>query len=181
MTARFVFLDIETTGLDPDRHELLEIGAVMTDENFQPVPTDALMNCFVLPKTSLSQWDPWALEQHAKSGLLLSCIKAGTSGRDAVQKLVDFLSLRASKDMYLAGSSLHFDIDFLNRYPQFGVILSQISHRRLDLSSFRLMDKLSGLNRIPKPPKGVAHRTLEDCWFDIDQARTILAGAALSG
>ncbi len=35
-THRLAFIDIETTGLDPDRHEIIEIGCVLMDQVWHP-------------------------------------------------------------------------------------------------------------------------------------------------
>lgn len=52
MVGRYVSIDIETTGLDPITHNVLEFGAVIDDLNFQDdldsLPT---FHCYVLPPT----------------------------------------------------------------------------------------------------------------------------------
>src|SRR5262249_20650570 len=72
-----VWMDLEMTGLDPERHTILEIATLITDNALEIVaegPVFAIQH----PKAVLDTMDEWSREHHAASGLtqraLASCV-----------------------------------------------------------------------------------------------------------
>ena len=66
---KYVSIDIETTGLDPTKCQVLEIGAIIDD--FE-TPVEALPRFRALIKHKEIHGEPYAMFMHAKSGLLES-------------------------------------------------------------------------------------------------------------
>lgn len=65
--TRYISLDIETTGLDPHQHNILEFGAVLDDLSVQ-APLDELprFHAYVLPPSDVGYTgDPYALQMNA--------------------------------------------------------------------------------------------------------------------
>ncbi|MHC4121626.1 MAG: 3'-5' exonuclease [Planctomycetota bacterium] len=61
MNSKFVSVDIETTGLDPETCQTIEIGAVIADWNDPEAPTSEF-HCYVLHPQY--KGDPYALSMH---------------------------------------------------------------------------------------------------------------------
>ncbi len=67
-----IWLDLEMTGLEPEKHVILEIGCAVTDGNLNMVaegPVFAIKH----PNSILDHMDPWSQDQHGKSGLTERC------------------------------------------------------------------------------------------------------------
>lgn len=172
LSRKFLFIDIETTGLDPERHEMLELGAVLTDDKFNEL---ARFHTYIRTESALHEWDPWSVEQHIKSGLVLRSMK-GLCASDAVIELGTWAEKAGcDKETQLAGSSIQFDLSFMREVVgDFEEGLKNFSHRRFDLSSFRTLDKLTGANLLPKQVDEMPHTALEDIAFDIEHAKKLL-------
>lgn len=167
---KFLFLDIETTGLDPDAHTILEFGAILTDEKFHEL---ARFQSCIRPDQPLTEWDPWCVQQHIKSGLLQEASRQSSDLTVVLHKFDTWAHANGvDKNTMLAGSSIHFDIDFIERSE--GGFLewceANISHRRLDLSAFRALDKATGRNLLPKNADEMPHTALADIEYDIGHA-----------
>ena len=167
-----VFIDVETTGLDPERHELIELGAVRVDPHSLE-PLDHL-SVKVRPER-LDDADPRALEVNGYSD---------ESWRDAVSLPVALERLAPLLDGALvAGHNVDFDWAFLVRgFLAAGVPLPEVDYHRLDTASLAWplfasaeTDSLSldavcdalGLSR-PTP-----HRALADAMAALDVARAL--------
>ena len=63
-----VWLDLEMTGLDPERDTILEIATVVTDGELREL---AVGPCLAVHQSeeTLSRMGPWCVEQHGRSGL----------------------------------------------------------------------------------------------------------------
>jgi oligoribonuclease len=71
---KLLWLDVETTGLDPLKHRLLEVACFVTDLATPWHIESPLVQC-VLPvaEGEDSTFDPFILNMHTKNGLLLAC------------------------------------------------------------------------------------------------------------
>jgi len=72
---KLMWLDVETTGLDASRHQLLEVAVIITDLATPFVVEGTPLN-FVMPLTEskLSTLDPFIIEMHSKNGLIDECL-----------------------------------------------------------------------------------------------------------
>ena len=120
-----VFVDVETTGLDPERHELLELAAVRVDPHTLE-PTDHA-SVRVRP-TRLAAADPKALEVNGYSDEVW---------RDAVTLATGLRRLAPLLEGALvAGHNVGFDWAFLARgYEQAGLPVPAVDYHRLDTAS----------------------------------------------
>jgi oligoribonuclease len=188
-----VWLDLETTGLDPRTGSILEIAIVITDDELNEVGTPyvSLVKSLDEPR-GLSSMDAFVKNMHTKSGLLDDLAKTGelhepwNVALDAgmfltaslVKDATDLKSIvKATKYLHtLAGSSIHFDRSWLAGHMT--ELLSDFSHRMIDVSSLTEMAKRwapeiyakrPGLGPDGKPLP--MHRALDDIRNSIETLR----------
>lgn len=163
--SRFVFLDLETTGFDPDAGAApIEVAAIVTDGAFNELDSFELL---ILPRPGCT-WDPAAHEMHQRSGLAALAEQNGSSLLYAQATLPAFLAPHYSAGpLHLAGNSVHFDRAFLKRYwPE---VERLCHHRQLDVSSFRLVgERVTGAPGLPGKPE---HRAMADVRRSIAELR----------
>ena len=79
---RLVWIDLEMTGLDPERHVIVEVAAVITDGNLNILGKgiDLVVHA---TEEELSQMDSFVTEMHANSGLDKEIRQSTTTIREA--------------------------------------------------------------------------------------------------
>jgi oligoribonuclease len=172
---RLVWLDIETTGLNPAEHEILEIGIIVTNRHLMPVPPEhgleARMSWLLKPHPRfLEEMAPEARAMHEASGLLaaLQTSDAWDDPVDAQRDIAAFLDHFApSRKSPLCGSSVHFDRAFLMAGGWVG-ILSRVHYRNIDVSTLKTLADAWGYEPAPLPP-APAHRALPDLAASISE------------
>jgi oligoribonuclease len=129
------FVDIETTGLNPDRHSILEIAVIWTQDNLDEI--DSAEYQIAQTDFILENMDEWCLEQHGESGLIEDVKEDGISIREVEQNLIEKFEDIADEDdeVAMGGNSVHFDRGFLKRkMPDFE---SEFFYRNIDVSVFK--------------------------------------------
>lgn len=64
---KYVSIDLETTGLDPETCQIVEFGAVVDDLNdLKPVEELPSFHCYVLSPDGVYRGEPYALSMHAE-------------------------------------------------------------------------------------------------------------------
>ena len=176
-----LFLDLETTGLDPEQGVILEIAAVAVNERLE-----ALRSCAFLIRHEVYPLSEWCLVQHRESGLLNACAQSEFNTRDAEISIIKFCEIfaprndwgepavEAIKPIILAGDSIHFDRAWIKKHMR---QLERILHYRMvDVSTLKELHRIFNLPAAPE--EGLPHRALADCLRSIDKLKFYTGGWA---
>ncbi len=88
--SNLVWLDLEMTGLNPDRDRIMEIATIITDSELNILaegPVFAIHQSNLL----LNQMDKWCTDQHGKSGLTKRVQNSNTSEATAEAETLAFI------------------------------------------------------------------------------------------
>lgn len=168
-----VFLDLETTGLDPEYAVILELGMVVTDDELSEVGRRA----WVLPfaESQHEALDPFILDMHTKSGLLAECAGGVVKPRwQAEHEAVDWLESLAvvRGEVQLGGNTIGFDRKFLGVYMP--GLLHHFHYRSIDMSSVNELARRwnpAFYATRPQAAEGAGHRALADLDVSIALAK----------
>lgn len=169
----FLWLDLETTGLDPDAGEILEVGWLISD-NWE-ILTD-VQSHVVTPTYQtfeLIKQDMFAQTVHYENGLMKDIMWNDTLRLEDVEDeiLRDLWRLQ-DEDSFpiLAGSSVHFDRNFIRKYmPRLD---EQLSYRHFDVSTLMMFFNSLGYYELSKREYGsVTHRAADDVLSSYKLAR----------
>lgn len=150
------------TGLEPDRHVIVEIATIVTDDNLAIIAEgpDLVLHA---TEAELAEMGEFVTQMHTSSGLLDE-IKASTmSVAEAEAATLNFLMQISDETGVtpLAGNSIGTDRRFLQQYmPQ----LEQYFHyRNVDVSTIKELGQRWYPDRMAKrPQKESIHRALDD-------------------
>ena len=155
-----IWIDLEMTGLVPDRDVIIEIATIVTDAQLN-VLAEGPMLAIAQPKAVMDGMDEWNTNQHGKSGLTERVLNSAVSTAMAEQQTIEFLQqwVPAGKSP-ICGNSIGQDRRFLARYmPR---LEEYLHYRNLDVSTLKELAvrwKPEVLNGFTK--KG-AHLALDD-------------------
>jgi oligoribonuclease len=161
-----LWLDLETTGLEPQSDRILEVGCVFTDVELNELGTFHRVLSYG-EEFMRAHCADVVLQMHEQSGLLAEVTGPfpGASGilRDVEEDLIWFLKKHMSVfDRYsvvMAGSSIHFDRGFTKYWmPHFD---RHVHYRMLDVTAFRYA-LLPVVGADFKMQKTKAHRAMAD-------------------
>lgn len=180
---RFVFIDLETTGLKPVGGLILEAAVVITNNSLHPIDS---LNIVVPHKASSlnSHLDDVALKMHTDNGLLDDIVELNkVSGGSEIghmildSEIVAFLQSHSIGKVPMSGSSIAFDRSWINEHLTLSA--SMFHYRNIDVSSMLEAIKRINPHMVPKVPQvGTAHRAMGDIQTTIETLRVI---AKISG
>ena len=166
---RLFWLDLETTGLDADQHEILEVAAVVTEADLTPVAHGSWV--VWQPESALDQMPAVVRAMHESSGLLKAVRGPTSSLLGPVEaRLRQFMEANlVLKTAPLCGNSIGtLDRPFLRRHMP--TILPLLHYRMVDVSSLKeLVNRWAPQWAYGK--KKLAHRALDDVRESLDEAR----------
>ena len=166
--APLVWMDLEMTGLDPDRCRILEIATLVTDDRLDVVAEgpDIVVHW---PDEVLETMDPWCIEHHGASGLSAAVRTSTIDLARAEATTLEFLRAHARQGKSpLCGNSIGQDRRFLFRHMP--TLESFLHYRSVDVSSIKELVRrwYPGLSA---PPKKSTHRALDDIHESIAELR----------
>jgi oligoribonuclease len=168
---RLVWMDLEMTGLDLQRHHIVEIAVLVTDANLD-VLADGLDLVVHQPAEVLVEMDDFVRKMHTKSGLLSeierSSLTLDAAGEQTLEYIKQFVPEPAAAP--LCGNSIGVDRRFLDRYlPDLDRYLH---YRSIDVSSLKELCRRWYPEAYKKrPSKTEAHRALDDVTESVAELR----------
>ena len=167
---KFLWLDMEMTGLDERTEVILEVAAVVTDFGLRAV--DQYQAVVKQPQAILDSMNDWCKKTHGASGLTHL---VETQGKDLALVEEDLMAIiernfARNARVVLAGNSIWNDRRFVEKYlPQFA---KRLHYRMVDVSSFKeVYRERYGL----KVEKKSAHRAIDDINESIHELQTYLS------
>jgi oligoribonuclease len=168
---KLLWLDCETSGLDPQTCQILEVAACVADlerpfdvrDPYEAVLRDTDLN--------LREVHPVVQEMHTKNGLWAACEQSTTTLAEVEERLIAMTGETPASDREnqttLAGSCVSFDLAFISRWmPRLAKCLH---YRVFDVSSVLLFARAMGM---PRLPKAEAHRAMADVRESIELGRS---------
>ncbi len=135
MDNRLFWIDLEMTGLDPERHIIIEIASIITDAHLDIVAIgpDIVIH---YPESDYSSMEEWSQEHHQASGLLDRSRISSYNCRQAEQATVNFISRYCPDEKPpLCGNSIWQDRRFIIQHmPRLD---AQLNYRNVDVSSIK--------------------------------------------
>lgn len=164
-----VWIDLEMTGLDPEKESIIEIATIITDKDLKPVGTGPNL-VIHQPAKLLSGMDEWNQNQHTKSGLLEKVKKSKITLKKAEQMTLEFVKkFCLEKEAPLCGNAVHHDRRFLIKYmPK---LSNYLHYRHVDVTTVKLLIQRWYPNDINLPKKRDTHRALDDICESIEELK----------
>ena len=166
-----VWMDMEMTGLDPEKERIIEVATIITDGQLSEVATGPEIVIHQSDEV-LAAMDDWNKSHHGASGLT-ERVKASTiSEAEAEAQTIAFINqhVGAKERPVLAGNSIHQDKRFINRYMP--ALDKRLHYRMVDVSTIKELARRWYPQLLTKiPQKKETHRALDDIRESIDELR----------
>ncbi|MFP2961690.1 oligoribonuclease [Myxococcus sp. 1LA] len=163
---RFVWLDLEMTGLDPETCSIIEVGVIITGPDLRPLAE--VERVIWQPEESLLRMEPVVREMHTRNGLLEKVRASNTSLRVAERDVMSVVAEHcALGEGILCGNSIHTDRRFLIRYMP--MLERYLHYRMVDVTSLKVLSRAWYPNLVEprKAPSG--HTALADVRASISE------------
>ncbi|MBP9087116.1 MAG: oligoribonuclease [Kofleriaceae bacterium] len=166
-----LWLDMEMTGLEPDKERIIEVATILTDGQLNEI---AIGPEFIIRQDDavLAAMDSWNKKHHGGSGLTERVRTSTIDDATAEAATLAFINAHiAGNDRpVLAGNSIHQDRRFIRRYmPKLD---ARLHYRMVDVSTIKELARRWHPAAIAKQPnKRESHRALDDVRESIDELR----------
>jgi oligoribonuclease len=166
-----VWLDMEMTGLDPERERIIEVATILTDGQLTEIAVGPEL---VIHQSDeiLAAMDDWNKKHHGGSGLVDRVKTSTVTEADAEAQTIAFINAHVShkERPVLAGNSIHQDRRFITRYMP--ALDKRLHYRMVDVSTIKELGRRWFPEITAKlPAKKEGHRALDDIRESIDELR----------
>jgi oligoribonuclease len=169
-SEKIVWVDLETTGLNPDKQTILEIACIVTDCDLN-ILEEGPVYVIQQPESVLQNMEKWPQEHHEKSGLTAKVRAEGIPMAQAEEQTLSLIKRHCiEKKAFLGGNSIAFDKAFMERHmPR---IINFLHYQMIDVTSLKILVR----NWYPDDPnnrleKKGAHRSSDDIHESIEELR----------
>lgn len=174
ISKKILWVDLEMTGLDPVEDRILEVGAVVTDWDFNEIAVYEAVKKVgpnLMIQRMLAAEPFWSNNPEARDGLIAQNL-SGKNGRTVENELLAFLDEHFADDekILLAGNSIHQDRKFIaNEWRRMD---ARLHYRMLDVSAWKVVFEGKYRKKFAKPE---AHRALSDIRGSIEELKYYLS------
>ncbi|MGB0218292.1 MAG: oligoribonuclease [Sinimarinibacterium flocculans] len=158
--SNLIWIDLEMTGLIPERHHIIEIATVVTDSQLNVLAEGPVL-AIHQPEAELSAMDEWNTRQHGGSGLTQrvreSAVDEAAAERQTLAFLAEWVPAGASP---MCGNSICQDRRFLARWMP--LLERHFHYRNLDVSTLKELCQRWAPEVARGFSKNSSHLALED-------------------
>ncbi len=164
-----IWIDLEMTGLDPDRDQIIEIATIVTGPDLDILAQGPVLAVHQ-PEEILLQMDEWNTSHHTDSGLLERVRKTAVTPRQAEEETLAFLKSWVPAGVSpICGNSICQDRRFLARLMPG---LEEFFHyRNLDVSTLKELARRWAPEMMDGFSKNNTHLALDDIKESIEELK----------
>jgi oligoribonuclease len=157
---RLIWIDLEMTGLDPDRDRIIEVATLVSDGELNVVAEGPVLAVHQ-DEAILNAMDEWNTRQHGQSGLIRRVRESDVGEAQAERATLAFLREHVPAGASpMCGNSICQDRRFLARYmPE---LERYFHYRNLDVSTLKELAKRWAPPVYEGFQKHSAHLAMED-------------------
>ncbi|NWN81666.1 MAG: oligoribonuclease [Halomonas sp.] len=136
---RLVWIDLEMTGLDPNKERIIEVATLVTDAELNTIAEGPVI-AVKQPNSLLDAMDEWCTRTHGESGLTARVQASDMDTAEAERRTLAFLQEHVEPGTSpMCGNSIHQDRRFLER--EMPELLAFFHYRNLDVSTLKELAK----------------------------------------
>ena len=168
MSGNLIWVDMEMTGLDPEKMVILEIATIITDPHLN-ILSEGPNIVINHSEEILSQMEEWSLNHHKSSGLLELVRSSHYDCAYAEKETLKFISSYCKKgESPICGNTVWQDRRFLVRYmPE---LENYFHYRMIDVSSIKEL-AARWYPDLPVYEKRKSHLALSDIHESINELK----------
>lgn len=158
-SPNLVWMDLEMSGLDPEKDVILEIATIVTDANLKTLAEGPVLAVHQT-ENIFEGMDDWNTRHHNQSGLVDRCRKSKLSIEECEKMVLDFIKPYTEKGgNLLCGNSITQDRRFIYKYmPK---LSGWLNYRNIDVSSVKELS-FRWYPNLPEFQKMENHQALDD-------------------
>jgi oligoribonuclease len=157
------------TGLEPDKDKILEVAPIATDMKLNEVARyEAVIKVDEKLMKSRMVGDFWE-KNHVSRDALIAQNETGKPVQEVENELIKFIDKNCTKELYLAGNSIHQDRKFIER--EMPELNKRLHYRMLDVSAWKIYFENALKKKFTKPEN---HRALDDINGSIEELKWYL-------
>ena len=164
-----IWIDLEMTGLDPDRCQIIEMATLVTTPDLDVIAEGPLLVIHRTPH-ELETLSEWSRDQFTRSGLLDRVQASEISADEAEAQTLAFLEEHcAAQKSPLCGNSVHTDRAFLWRGMR--SLHDFLHYRNIDVSTLKEILRRWYPDRFRPPTKANSHEAMTDIRESVAELR----------
>lgn len=169
-TEALLWIDTETTAVNPSDGQLLEVGLMLTDmtgTTIEPIRAWTIRHDSI----SFTPRTEYAIYLHTRNGLIDESFTHGTDSTHAARTILETLTRYADQHrLHPAGTNVDFDLDWIE--SKLDLDTDMLDYHKLDLTPLRMLIRQT--HPEPHTHQPTRHRVAECLQRDVSEYKTIL-------
>ncbi|MBF0440910.1 MAG: oligoribonuclease [Oligoflexales bacterium] len=170
MNSNLIWIDLEMSGLNPQKDCILEIASIVTNNNLD-ILADGISFAIRREPELFDQMDDWNKQHHTKSGLWQEVLASRITSADAQNCIMEYIRPYSEAGSNpLCGNSIWQDRRFLAE--EMNELHKYLHYRIIDVSTVKeLVNRWYMPNMTKAYTKKNTHRALDDILESINELK----------